>query len=759
MNVLRTFVDANLDQQFLFTLNRFSTSYLPQNSTKRKLLLSIVLGCSGGSLLILYKIFKRKYSLSTSKKDELVLIPKKTTRLKVQVDRIFFQRLLKIIKIIIPSISSKEFLHLIVLTLFLLVRTILSIQIADVTGLNAQYLVQKRWKDTIKGVILFGAIGIPASCVNSGLKYETAILSLLFRKRLSEKINSEYINGINFYKASHLGGENRIDNADQRITADIEKFCDSLSILYTTIFKALLDVVLFTHKLSGIMGMRGPLILYGYYIISGALKRYLMPTFGKLTARESELEGDYRTAHQRLIFNAEEIAFYDGSKKERLIIGRLFQEIYLYSKNVQWMKALVGVFDSFLVKYGTSITGYGLLALPIYFPSSSSSSSSSSLVSDVDRVSELTKAYVRNRQLLISLGTAVAQLVVLSNKVASLAGLTARVSELLEMIRQLDRVGTRPFVIREEPSDLRSEISSIAQEQPSLQQSLLHPQHQLYWEEQKRWMEEWRIRGEEIRRQRASLAATSNLSSPILSSSSSKMNGSTHESLIIEGKFIKFENVSIVSPDGKLLVEDLTFQVRLQQNVMVTGPNGSGKSSLFRVLGELWPLHCGVIVKPRKEELLFVPQKPYLVLGTLRDQIIYPHSLDDMRRLNISDEDLACLLNIVDPARVILGSWKFDEVKDWFNAFSGGQKQRIAMARLFYHRPLYAILDECTSAVSDEVEGKIYEACKQFGITLFTVSHRVQLKRYHDYMLRLDGAGHWEFSSIDHSSDETEHIQ
>lgn len=77
------------------------------------------------------------------------------------------------------------------------------------------------------------------------------------------------------------------------------------------------------------------------------------------------------------------------------------------------------------------------------------------------------------------------------------------------------------------------------------------------------------------------------------------------------GKFIKFENVSIVSPDGKLLVEDLTFQVKHKQNVMVTGPNGSGKSSLFRILGELWPLHCGNVLKPRKEDMLFVPQKVF----------------------------------------------------------------------------------------------------------------------------------------------------
>ena len=181
---------------------------------------------------------------------------------------------------------------------------------------------------------------------------------------------------------------------------------------------------------------------------------------------------------------------------------------------------------------------------------------------------------------------------------------------------------------------------------------------------------------------------------------------------------ISFQHVDIVSPEGKLLVRDLNFTVEAGVNVMVTGPNGvgqssrgartrmavgfmrgcrarvrsddgffcvnsfvslalralcfimplllfvlffSGKSSLFRVIGELWPLHCGVLQKPAKEDILFIPQKPYLVLGTLRDQIIYPHERADMERLGVTDEDLGRLLAIVDPARNITTEWQWSE--------------------------------------------------------------------------------------------------
>eukprot|EP01118_Nematostelium_gracile_P014803 TRINITY_DN5847_c0_g1_i4.p1 TRINITY_DN5847_c0_g1~~TRINITY_DN5847_c0_g1_i4.p1 ORF type:complete len:695 (-),score=231.46 TRINITY_DN5847_c0_g1_i4:90-2174(-) len=676
----------------------FKTKISPR---KNKIILALLLG-SGGAVL-LRNLLTKKPSRSIQQNEA----PPRSTKPRVAVDKVFFRRLVKIIKIIIPSFQTWEFLHIIILTFLLLFRTVLSLKVADVTGFNAKSLVERRWKETVQGIILFTLIGIPASAVNAGLKYETSILALRFRKRLSQFVNENYLSGVNFYKASHLGGDNRIDNADQRVTADIEKFCEQLANLYTVIFKPLLDVLLFTYKLTGLVGWQGPALLFGYYAMAGFIKKFLLPSFGKLTAKESELEGDYRTAHQRLIVNAEEIAFYDGSSKEKTIINRLFNQIYQHTSYVLGLKGLIGIFDNFLVKYGTSITGYMILALPIYFTAKDAANSD---------VSDLTKSYVRNRQLLINLGAGTAQLVVLSTKVQSIAGLTARVAELLEMVNTLEKTGAKPFEIKPE-------------------ENLIVDKENLDWEATQQWLEQWRLRKEKEREE------FQEDTKPIITPSGGK---------IIRGKFIRFEKVNIVSPDGKLLVEDLTFDVQLRQNVMVTGPNGSGKSSLFRTLGELWPLYNGTMIKPRKEDILFVPQKPYLVLGTLRDQIIYPHSLQEMHNNNVTDEDLTKLLSIVDPSNAILGQWQFDETRDWFHAFSGGQKQRIAMARLFYHRPLFAILDECTSAVSDEVEGKIYETCKTLGITLFTVSHRPQLKKYHDYTLRFDGRGSWEWSPVTH---------
>jgi ATP-binding cassette, subfamily D (ALD), member 3 len=126
-----------------------------------------------------------------------------------------------------------------------------------------------------------------------------------------------------------------------------------------------------------------------------------------------------------------------------------------------------------------------------------------------------------------------------------------------------------------------------------------------------------------------------------------------------------------------------------------------------------------------------------------------------MKRRGKTDADLFKFLDIVQLRLLVQQRDKgLDSIEDWIDVLSGGEKQRIAMARLFYHHPQFAILDECTSAVSVDVEGSMYEYCRKVGITLFTVSHRKSLWTHHEYVLRFDGRGSYEFGKIDGSNDE-----
>jgi len=133
----------------------------------------------------------------------------------------------------------------------------------------------------------------------------------------------------------------------------------------------------------------------------------------------------------------------------------------------------------------------------------------------------------------------------------------------------------------------------------------------------------------------------------------------------------------------------------------------------------------------------------------LRDQVIYPHSLSEMKSKGITDEHLEQLLEQVQLGYLAQRDGGWDAIQDWMDVLSGGEKQRVAMARLFYHRPQFAILDECTSAVSVDVEGFMYQHSRALGITLFTVSHRKTLWKFHEYVLQFDGRGQYEFRKIE----------
>lgn len=140
-------------------------------------------------------------------------------------------------------------------------------------------------------------------------------LGLLFRKELTDYFNKRYIKDLVFFQMTQI--DKRICNPDQRLTDDINKWSDSLASLYSNVTKPILDIVMFTKKLSVLLGYEGPGIIFAWYLFCAVVMKNIAPPFGKMMAKLSNLEGEYRSHHFDVLSHSEEIAFYNGSAWEQ----------------------------------------------------------------------------------------------------------------------------------------------------------------------------------------------------------------------------------------------------------------------------------------------------------------------------------------------------------------------------------------------------------------------------------------------------------
>jgi len=142
--------------------------------------------------------------------------------------------------------------------------------------------------------------------------------------------------------------------------------------------------------------------------------------------------------------------------------------------------------------------------------------------------------------------------------------------------------------------------------------------------------------------------------------------------------------VPILAPNGDILIKEVSFELEKGMHLMVDGPNGCGKSSVFRIMGELWPLFAGSISKPKKAASIFyVPQVAYLPKGSLRDQIIYPDRKMEMLKKRINDKKLLEILKILKLDYIVEREGGLNIERNWTDVLSGGEKQRMAIARLY----------------------------------------------------------------------------
>ena len=200
------------------------------------------------------------------------------------------------------------------------------------------------------------------------------------------------------------------------------------------------------------------------------------------------------------------------------------------------------------------------------------------------------------------------------------------------------------------------------------------------------------------------------------------------------------DSLSVRTPAGQLLVEDLTLTVPTQASILIRGKSGVGKTTLLRALAGLWPHTDGSVRRPAGKQALFLPQKPYLPLGTLRAALYYPTSARH-------DPQTAEILQRCQLGHLVKA---LDEEDDWSRRLSLGEQQRLAVGRVLLNRPRIVFLDEASSAMDEGLEHAMYELLRESlpETIMVSVGHRSTLVEFHTRELELLGGGRWQLREL-----------
>lgn len=215
-----------------------------------------------------------------------------------------------------------------------------------------------------------------------------------------------------------------------------------------------------------------------------------------------------------------------------------------------------------------------------------------------------------------------------------------------------------------------------------------------------------------------------------LSETGAKVEMTEAQQLVVSG-------LSVCLPGGRPLLSNLSLSLSSGESLLVAGPSGSGKSTLLRTLAGLWPYSQGTMAVPQKRDFLFLPQKSYLPLGTLREVLLYPGS-----KRQVTDEEIGAAMAL---CKLDWLRGNLNRLEDWSHVLSLGEQQRIAFARALIQKPKWLFMDEATSAMDEPAERAFYTLLRERlpGTVIISVGHRGTLTCHHKKKLTIDGNGCW----------------
>ena len=206
---------------------------------------------------------------------------------------------------------------------------------------------------------------------------------------------------------------------------------------------------------------------------------------------------------------------------------------------------------------------------------------------------------------------------------------------------------------------------------------------------------------------------------------------------------LELRNLELGLPTGRMLLSGINSRIKPGERVLIKGPSGSGKSTLFRAIAGIWPFGAGQVRQPREFRALFLPQRPYFPIGTLRQVVSYPAAAETFTDAQLRDALAATsLAHFAD---------RLDEQQNWAQQLSGGEQQRVAIARALLHKPAWLFLDEATSALDEPSQERVYELLTESlkDATIISIAHRAALTDFHGKLLELESGGDGRMRMID----------